>query len=175
MEKFFQHPVDHNPSWPLEFLEVSEEITSIMDKHLLKLHHIGSTAIPNLMAKPIIDILGVTGDFEKISSYKVQMQSRGFEFKGEFGISQRAYFSRSQGIAVHLHIFPENHSQVTKHLLFRDYLLMHPEAVRAYQAKKEELLRLSPQSREVYQQGKEDLINQIMEAAYNWNSNSGTR
>lgn len=168
MEKFTQHPVQYNPLWPQYFLEISAQIQSVIGKNLIALHHIGSTAIPNLMAKPIIDILGEALDIAKIAESKLAMEQLGFEFKGEYGIPERAYFSKKNEIAVHLHIFPENHFQVEKHILFRDFLLNHPEYVIAYQAKKEELLKAAPQSRENYQNGKNILIAEITEAAYRW-------
>lgn len=120
MEKFSQHPVIYNPLWPQYFLESAIQINKALGENIVRLHHIGSTAIPGLIAKPIIDILGETKDINKISYCENAMSMLGFEFKGEYGIAQRAYFSRKTGIAIHLHIFPENHFQVEKHLIFRD-------------------------------------------------------
>jgi GrpB-like predicted nucleotidyltransferase (UPF0157 family) len=142
LEKFSQHPVHYNPLWPQYFLEASVEIQEALGENIIRIHHIGSTAIPGLMAKPIIDILGEAEDINKIASFENTMAQLGFEFRGEYGIPQRAYFSRESGIAIHLHIFPKNHFQVEKLLIFRDYLLGHSDVVNAYQTKKEELLRL---------------------------------
>jgi GrpB-like predicted nucleotidyltransferase (UPF0157 family) len=96
------------------------------------------------------------------------METLGFEFKGEFGISDRAYYSKKNDIAVHLHIFPKNNYQIEKHLIFRDYLREHPEAINAYQAIKEELLANSQKDRHAYQTGKNDFIIEMTKAAYEW-------
>ncbi|MDO9181934.1 MAG: GrpB family protein [Bacteriovorax sp.] len=168
MQKFSQHPVIYNPLWPQYFLEVAVQIKKALGENVVRIHHVGSTAIPGLMAKPIIDILGEAEDISKIACSEKIMEILGFEFKGEFGIPQRAYFSRKNNIAVHLHIFPENHFQVEKHLIFRDYLIEHQEAVNAYQQKKEELLKIFPHDREAYQNGKNDLIVELTRSAYIW-------
>lgn len=80
----------------------------------------------------------------------------------------KAYFTKTSGIVAHLHIFPQNHYQIEKHLFFRDYLISHPEAKRAYQSKKEELLVSFPLDRQAYQQGKNQIIIEITKAAYQW-------
>lgn len=168
MEKWSQHPVNYNPLWPQYFIEESVQIKKVLGDNIVNIHHIGSTAIPGLLAKPIIDMLGEAKDINKISNFKDEMFKLGFEFKGEYGISQRAYFNRKNGIAIHLHIFPENHFQVEKHLLFRDYLLKNVEAVNAYQLKKEELLNAFPKDRQAYQNGKNELVLELTKAAYRW-------
>lgn len=161
-------PVVYDLNWAQYYVEISNQIKTIMDEDLSAVHHIGSTAIPGLLAKPIIDILGEAENIKDISRYEQAMKALGFEFKGEFGISQRAYFSRKSGIAAHVHIFPTDHFQIQKHLLFRDYLLAHPEAVRTYQLKKEQLLADLCQERSFYQNGKNDLIIELTKSAYAW-------
>ena len=172
LQHFEFRPVAYDSKWPQNYVEVSNQIKSIMDDDLSAIHHIGSTAIPGLLAKPIIDILGEARNIQDISRYQRAMKAIGFESKGEFGIADRAYFSRKSGIAVHLHIFPVGHFQVEKHLLFRDYLLAHPDAVKIYQNKKEELLEDLSKPRDFYQVGKNELINSITTDAYTWKGSS---
>lgn len=168
MEKWSQHPVIHNPLWSQYFIEESIQIKKILGENILNIHQIGSTAIPGLLAKPIIDMLGEAKDIHKISHFKDAMFELGFVFQGEYGISERAYFNRKNGIAIHLHIFPQNHFQIEKHLLLRDYLLENIEATKTYQLKKEELLNTFPHDRQAYQNGKNDLVQELTKAAYKW-------
>lgn len=168
MNNFSQQPIKYDSKWPEYFLELSEQIKSALGENLVGIHHIGSTAIPGLMAKPIIDMLGEAKNINQIGEAKTRMEALGFEFKGEYGIPERAYFSKKSDTAIHLHIFPKDHYQLEKHLIFRDYLLEHPAALNAYQAKKEELLAAFPGDRQAYQQGKNVLILEITKAAYKW-------
>lgn len=168
MNHFPQSPIKYDSKWPQHFLELSEQIKLALGENLVHLHHIGSTAIPGLMAKPIIDMLGEAKNIDQIADAKLAMEALGFEFKGEYGIPERAYFSKKSDIAVHLHISPRDNYQIEKHLIFRDYLLEHPKAKSEYQNKKEELLATSPQDRQAYQTGKNVLIIEITKAAYQW-------
>lgn len=168
MKKFENHPVDFDPRWSEVFKSWEPRIKEALGENLLCLHHIGSTAIPGLMAKPILDLLGEAKELSEIANAEKAMTDLGFEFMGEFGISQRAYFRKTSEPPIHLHVFPEGHFEVEKHLLFRDYLLSHPEAVTRYGDLKRSLLVENPESREKYQAGKNDLIQEIMVAANDW-------
>jgi GrpB-like predicted nucleotidyltransferase (UPF0157 family) len=167
MEKFNHYPVGYNQDWPRLFDAESRLIQIALGNTVARLHHIGSSAVPGLMAKPIIDILGESENISAISQKASAMNDLGFDFKGEYGISQRAYFSRTTGVAVHVHIFPVGHFQIEKHLFFRDYLRTHPEAMSRYQMRKEELLKRAV-TREEYQAGKNDLIRELTMEAYRW-------
>lgn len=170
--EFTQKPIPYNPSWPNQFCEEAQILQNIFGNHLLGLHHVGSTAVPGLMAKPIIDMIGEMSDVKLAEEFSAQMERLGYIFKGEFGIPDRAFFTRTTEVAVHLHLFPKNHFQIKKHLVFRDYLIKYPEAVTAYTEKKKELLTLFPNDRNQYQNGKNELILELTNRALNWSQKS---
>jgi GrpB-like predicted nucleotidyltransferase (UPF0157 family)/GNAT superfamily N-acetyltransferase len=170
IKNFALHPIPYDSNWPNLFQNVSDQIKKIWGNDFIILHHIGSTAIPGLMAKPIIDILGVIKNLNEITQLRNnQLIDLGFDSKGAFGIEDRSYYSRKTYIATHLHIFPENHFQIKKHFLFRDYLKAHPNAVSLYQNKKIELLNQFPDDANSYQSGKNELITELTRLAYLWN------
>lgn len=128
----------YNPSWPQVFKRESEKIKDALGSNYLALHHIGSTSVPGLSAKPIIDMIGVVKDPEKAIQ---PLESLGFKYKGEYNIPLRFYFSRSEGVETNLHIYEEGHSEIELNLLFRDYLRKHLDAQNAYAKLKDDLLK----------------------------------
>ena len=86
--------VDYNPEWPILFREEAEKIKGILGDELIEIHHIGSTSVENLKAKPIIDIMPVVRDITKIDAYNKEFEVLGHEPKGEFGIVGRRFFRK---------------------------------------------------------------------------------
>lgn len=103
---------------------------------LLALHHVGSTAIPGLVAKPIIDILAEAQRLEDVDKRTYAMKSCGYEARGAYGIEGRRYFSKApadpDGVGFHVHVFARGSSHIDRHIRFRDYLIAVPEAAREY-------------------------------------------
>ncbi|MDB9519367.1 GrpB family protein [Roseofilum reptotaenium CS-1145] len=163
--------VPHNPAWRQMFEIESQKITKVLAENLIAIHHIGSTAIPNIYAKPIIDLLGEVKDIAKIDQYNVQMGGLGYEAMGEFGIPDRRYFPKhnSEGIRTHhLHFFAVGSEQVKRHLAFRDYLIAYPEIAQQYSNLKRKLAREFSDDIEGYMDGKDGLIKDIDRKAALW-------
>lgn len=86
--------VDYNPEWPILFREEAEKIKGILGDELIEIHHIGSTSVENLKAKPVIDIMPVVRDITKIDACNEAFERLGHEPKGEFGIVGRRFFRK---------------------------------------------------------------------------------
>lgn len=117
--------VPHDPAWKLAFEREAEAIRFALGDGAIDLHHIGSTAIPGILAKPIIDLLGVVDDLEALDRRNPVMQGLGYEPKGAFGIEGRRYFPKSDTAGQrthHLHVFGRGSAHIDRHLAFRDYL-----------------------------------------------------
>ena len=127
--------VDYDPTWQLWFEAEAEPIKSALGENCVAVHHIGSTAIPGLSAKPVIDILAVVKSFLDVKP--VELEQLGFGFKGEV-IKSGRYFSR-QDPRVHLHVFEEGNPLIVRYLNFRDWLREHEEDRLAYAVLKREL------------------------------------
>lgn len=101
------------------------------------LHHIGSTAIPNLQAKPIIDFLLEAQSLRAVDDCAERLAKSGYEARGEYGISGRRYFNKKptdEAVAFHLHAYLADSFQIRRYLAFRDYLIVKPEVAAQYAA-----------------------------------------
>lgn len=109
----------YNSNWPQLFEAEANLIKQKLGDNFLEIHHIGSTSVPGLCAKPIIDIiLVVRNSVESI----VPLESIGFKFKGEMNIPFRSYFSKKTETPVHLHVYEPGSSEIELNLLFRNFL-----------------------------------------------------
>lgn len=163
--------VPHDPSWAAAFEAEAAFIREIFHDALVDVHHIGSTSIPNIYAKPIIDILVEASDLDAIDSKSPVMVARGYEAMGEFGLPGRRYFRRdnAQGIRTHhVHVFESGTNSVERHLAFRDYLLAHPEHAQLYSVMKRELAPRCDNDIEKYMDGKDPFIKNTESLALEW-------
>ena len=161
--------VKHNPAWRSLFDIEARHIQEVFGDNLNAVYHIGSTSVPGLFAKPIIDIMPVVRDIEKVDAYNPQMVSLGYEPMGEFGIPGRRYFRKGEDIRTHhVHVFQAGDVNVDRHLAFRDYLRAHPDEADIYGALKRELAAMFPTDMESYIQGKDALVKELEHKAVNW-------
>ncbi|MFE8701489.1 GrpB family protein [Cytobacillus sp. FJAT-54145] len=130
----------------------------------------GSTAVPNLKAKPVIDMLPVVKNIDNIDQYNQKMMEIGYEPLGEFGIKGRRYFRRGGENRTHqIHMFQEDHTlEIERHLAVRDYLKSHQEARIEYGNLKERLARQYPRDIEGYSDGKNDFVQALERRALEW-------
>lgn len=162
--------VPHNRLWAELFEEEAEELVALFGEEVVAVHHIGSTAIPGILAKPIIDILLEVRDIERIDGFNREMVAIGYEPKGAFGIAGRRFFIKRSDThrTHHVHAFEQGYLAIRRHLAFRDYLRAHPEEAKAYSRLKLELTRRFPHDIEGYMAGKEDFIKEIERKAKAW-------
>jgi len=150
----------YNPLWPSLFEKEAARLKAALGENCMTIHHIGSTAVPGLSAKPIIDMLPVVRDILKINTAAIE--ALGHKGRGELGMPFRRYFSN--GI-YHVHIWEKEADEIQKHLLFRDYLRTHPDARRAYQSLKEKLAAKFGDQRPAYTLKKDPFIKEILRKA----------
>jgi len=124
--------------------EEAIKLRRIFGEQLVAIHHIGSTSIPGLEAKPIIDIMPVVEDINSVDEHNESMREIGYEPKGENGIPERRYFQKGgDNRSHHVHIFQVGSPHVERHLAFRDYLRTHPIEAREYGDFKQKLRKNS--------------------------------
>jgi GrpB-like predicted nucleotidyltransferase (UPF0157 family) len=125
----------HAPQWKELFQREKEKIEQALEGSII--HHVGSTSITGLYAKPILDII-VTVDNPHNTIHP--LESLGYAYRGEINIPFRFYFTKKEGMPVNLHLYEHGNPEIEMNLLFRDYLRTHPEDVDQYNALKAALL-----------------------------------
>ena len=158
--------VEYDPRWPARYDEERERLAAALGDDAAVIEHIGSTAVPGLAAKPIIDILVAARRFPLGASHVAAMEALGYEHLGEYGIPGRAYFRRRspRPRTHHVHVYAAGYDRIRAHLLFRDYLRAHPMEAARYGDLKRELARrhLDPAA---FQTGKSAFIVEVLERA----------
>lgn len=163
--------VAHNPRWHSAFEVEGNRISRALGDIVVRLHHIGSTAIPGIFAKPIIDILLEVTDVAELDARSSVMEALGYEVIGEFGLPGRRYFRKddTRGLRTHqVHAFQGSNSEIQRHLAFRDYMIAHPAEAQEYSDLKRKLLREHPGDIEAYMDGKEPFIKDREARASAW-------
>ncbi|PMC34424.1 hypothetical protein CJ195_23540 [Bacillus sp. UMB0899] len=158
-----------NEKWSQMFREESEKLKHIFGNEVVDIHHIGSTSVPGLKAKPIIDIMPVVKDINNVDKYTIEMQEIGYDPKGENGIPGRRYFQKGgDNRSHHVHIYQVGSYEIKRHLAFRDYLKSCPDEVKNYGELKERLAQQFPYDIESYINGKDEFVKEIERKALEW-------
>jgi GrpB-like predicted nucleotidyltransferase (UPF0157 family) len=125
--------VDHDPGWADAFLRESNRLRSALGGTVLEVQHIGSTAVPGLDAKAIIDVLLEVRSLDELDAKESAMVALGYKPKGENGIAGRRYYQLG-GVnrTHHVHAFVRGDENVRRHLAFRDYLRRHSQVAEEY-------------------------------------------
>ena len=159
----------YQSSWPDAFQQEKEQLETIFGDRLLAVHHIGSTSVPGLSAKPILDILPVVDSLDGIEAFDAAMEQIGYEAKGEFGMSGRRYYRKGgDNRTHHIHLYADGNPEIMRHVVFRDYLRQQPEEVEAYSTIKERLAHQYPQDISAYIAGKDSFVKTMEQRALAW-------
>ncbi|MFC4076229.1 GrpB family protein [Salinithrix halophila] len=161
--------VPHHPAWSERFEEEAQKLREVFGEELIRVYHIGSTSVPGLEAKPVIDLLPVVKEISRVDRFRPPMEALGYEAMGEYGIPGRRFFRKGgENRTHHVHVFEEGHSDIRRHLAFRDYLRTHPEEAARYGALKQRLAHRFPTDLKAYMDGKDGLIKEIEALALQW-------
>ncbi|NDJ76093.1 MAG: GrpB family protein, partial [Chloroflexi bacterium] len=154
----------YNPEWPQHFEEECHLIEEALGDHVLELNHIGSTSIPGMRAKPIIDIQLVVEAFAPIEEYERLLSGLGYHLHAHKDFDQRdhLFFWKGEPRTHHLHVSEYATWEHYRYLLFRDYLCKHPEMAQQYQAIKQELADAFKAKRPAYTKGKTAFIESVV-------------
>jgi GrpB-like predicted nucleotidyltransferase (UPF0157 family) len=168
--------VPYDTSWVLLYEKEAEELTRVFGDQLADIYHIGSTSVPGLAAKPVIDIMPLVHDIEAVDAFDEAMAALSYVAKGEGGITGRRFFIKPTETerTHHVHIFQVNSSDVLRHLAFRNYLIAHPAEAEIYAKMKIELARQFPEDIYGYMDGKDAWIKATEQKAIAWIEGGGS-
>ncbi|MFZ3580308.1 GrpB family protein [Virgibacillus sp. DJP39] len=159
---------DFNENWAEMFKMEAEFLRTIFGDEVIKFEHFGSTAVHGLKAKPVIDMMCIVKDINKIDAFNDTMISQGYDIAGEWGIEGRRLFRKGgKNRTHHIHFYQADNPQIERHLLFRDYLRSHPEEVVKYSRFKEELAQRFNNTSE-YSPAKKEFVKEMEQKALLW-------
>jgi GrpB-like predicted nucleotidyltransferase (UPF0157 family) len=164
----------YDPEWPSLFAELGAALRTALGPVALRIDHIGSTAIPGLDAKPILDVQVSVACFEPVEAYRDPLERLRYEFRWWNPDLSKRYFREKPGERrTHIHVrlaggWPEQFA-----LLFRDYLRAHDDDARRYAAVKHRLAEQDWEDRHGYTDAKGPIIWEIMEKATRWHQETG--
>jgi len=161
--------VDYDPQWPILYEEEKDRILGLIGRLVVAIEHIGSTAVPGLGAKPIIDIMVAVHRLADAEECVEPLRSIGYEYVPEYNdvIPERRYFHKGPAEARthHLHVVELASDFWERHLLFRDFLRTHPEEAEQYYDLKKELAAHYRLDREAYTEAKTAFIESVVDKA----------
>lgn len=161
----------HDPGWATAFAREASAITNALAGLSVELHHIGSTAISDIVAKPVIDMLAIVPSVDALDARAHLLTALGYEALGEFGIPGRRYFRKNalDGARTHqLHAFAAGSPHIERHLDFRDFLRAFPAEAAAYETLKKELAARCGSDMAAYSDGKTEFIRRVERRAAAW-------
>jgi GrpB-like predicted nucleotidyltransferase (UPF0157 family) len=161
---------EYSPEWPRQFEQEAARLRELLGGEIVTIHHIGSTSVPGLAAKPIIDLLPLVREITRIDDLTPTLQEAGYKAWGEYGLPGRRYFTKDRGeYRTHnIHIYQVDNPDVERHLALCAYLRNHPDACVAYEAIKRESYALHPASVGDYNNHKNDFIKELEVVAIAW-------
>ncbi len=162
---------DHDPAWPDLFARERPVLEAALGACLEVIEHIGSTSVPGLAAKPVIDVLVGVDDIAGVDTRADAMREAGYEVLGENGLPGRRYFRKRNAAGerlFHVHVYASDSEACHRHLVFRDYLRAQPGRAAEYGAFKRKLAAQNLPDRASYVSGKADLVARIEAEALDW-------
>ena len=159
--------LNYDPEWPLKYERERKAIAEILDGNGISIYHIGSTSVPGLAAKPIIDMMAVVRSLEKVDDARGKFSELGYECLGEFGIAGRRYFRKGGDERTHqIHIFQaDDWNNIGRHLAFRDYMRTHEKERAEYAEIKTALAQRFPYDIDGYCDGKDAFVREMEKRA----------
>jgi GrpB-like predicted nucleotidyltransferase (UPF0157 family) len=150
------------------FNDEAQFLSGIFGEEILKFEHFGSTSVPGMKAKPVVDMMCLVKDIKIIDTFNEQMQSLGYDVAGEWGIEGRRLFRKGgENRTHHIHVYQQDNSHIHRHLVMRDYLRTHPEEVERYAYMKEELAQQYDDTT-FYSKAKKPFVTELEHRALNW-------
>jgi GrpB-like predicted nucleotidyltransferase (UPF0157 family) len=140
--------VAHDAAWAACAVHEAARIQAALGDLVIVVHHIGSTSIPGILAKPIIDLMPIVRSIAELDTREGDVRALGYDWRGEFGIVGRRFCPMDDAAGkriVHAHFFAPDSPEIAPNLAFRDYLRTHVDEARAYEAEKRRAAALHPE------------------------------
>ena len=154
----------YDPAWPGLFGDEAKRLREALGSNCLRVEHIGSTAVPGLSSKPILDIAVEVLSMANIAVLVDVLAAIGYESKGEFGLPGRQFFAKGLPVTHHVHVVEKGCPYMASWILFREALRGDEQLRREYVACKTRLAAEHPGNRDAYTTGKNPFVESILKA-----------
>lgn len=157
---------DYNLRWPERFESIRDRIAPALGTIAAAIEHIGSTAVPGLAAKPIIDLDVLLRSDADLPAAMSKLAALGYEHQGDLGIPGRhAFKAPSHDVQHHLYVCLPSTEEFSRHIAFRDHLRAHPKDANVYSSLKRSLAQRFPHDRDAYTNAKTQFVHEILNRA----------
>lgn len=154
---------EYDPAWPRLFEGLRGRLLDVLGELAVAVEHVGSTAVPGLAAKPVVDIDAVVPSAEDVPLAIERLERAGYRHEGDLGIpSREAFEPPADAPWHHLYVLPADSEELRRMLVFRDYLRAHPEEASTYAALKREAARRFGGDRRAYTDAKDEFVERIL-------------
>jgi GrpB-like predicted nucleotidyltransferase (UPF0157 family) len=153
--------VPYDDAWPRLFEVEADRLRAVLGTNLRVLEHVGSTSVPGLVAKPVVDLAASVESFDELDVSAVEALGYRYVERFEEELPNRRYFTRGD---YHLHVYEQEHDEFMDYVRFRDYLRTHPEDAELYGSLKLRLASEHPEDREAYQEAKAPFVARLVAA-----------
>ncbi len=153
----------YDPRWPQCYEAERARVADALGELALEIHHVGSTAVVGLAAKPIIDLMVAVRSLEEVEDVRARLEPLGHQFRDHPEAMDRRFFRKGQPRAYHLHLVEQGSETLRQHLIFRDVLRADPALCAAYAQLKTELADRYAEDRPAYTAGKESFIQEVLQ------------
>lgn len=166
--------VAYDPAWPERFATLGGALREALGQVAVRIDHIGSTAVPGLAAKPVLDVQISVAAFDPLAAYAGPLAALGFAHRADNPDRTKRYFREAPGSPrTHIHVRRAGSWTEQQALLFRDYMRAHEYEARAYAELKRRLATLHRLDRHAYTEAKGDFIWAVLRRADAWSQATG--
>lgn len=159
--------VEHDEKWTNEYLKEEKLLKEVLKDKIKEIYHIGSTSIPTLKAKPVIDIIAVINNFDEINEIEKILKKCNYENRGHQGVEDRYFFAKGpeDSRTHYVHFTTPKSDTYFDQVYFKRYLIEHPEYIKKYCDLKEDLATKYKDERPKYTAGKNEFIKDVINKA----------
>lgn len=160
--------VPYAPTWATSAVAEADRLRMTLGHLVVAVHHVGSTSIPGICAKPVIDLLPVVRSVDELDDARDALVGSGYRYWGEYGIAGRRYCTLDDATGTRrfqLHCFEPSSPEIERHVAFRDYLRADARAAQAYDAEKRRCRDLHPDDSHAYSDAKAAWIERVLPTA----------
>ncbi|MEK7663998.1 MAG: GrpB family protein [Patescibacteria group bacterium] len=154
----------HNSKWAELFEQEKKMLLKKFPNVILEISHGGSTVIPTISAKPIIDMFAVILSLKDAENIRKDLEELGYEYRGEEGVPERILYVKGKPElrTHHLQLVEKTSNEWKNHILIKNYFLKHPEVAKEYAELKNKLAEKFPNDRKAYSNGKDNFIKLVI-------------